>query len=309
MMVVVVIILLLAAVLLPSLRNARVRAMKTASQAQLRGLTSACENYYAAFNAYPGFLANSDLVTVKNDFTMNQNIMISLMGLVNSNASSTPATPEHGHPNNPEIFSSIKVDISKIGSGPYDRITAKTHAPFYSAKADELTVIEGTAAGSDDNDDIPHLVDVSSGMPLLMWRVNTGGDHPVSNNLSEDGYLYMDAVSDYVEASAMKKVDESEIYNQADESLITSSNSKHLTNLAWAVIDPRSSNLTNSTEATPKNNEGNDVVNGAYVFISPGVDGIYFSKFDLNEDGSDETIDDKDDLSLFDDVVEIGGSR
>jgi prepilin-type N-terminal cleavage/methylation domain-containing protein len=303
MMVVIVIILMLAAILLPSLRTARVRAMKAASQAQITGLSSASENYYAAFNAYPGYLANADLVTVKDDFTMNQNMMVSLMGLVDSNAASTPTTAAHGQSNSPTVFGSIKLDISKIGSGPFDRVTGKTYAPFYSAKAEELAVIEGTAAGSDYNSDIPHLVDTSSGMPLLMWRINKSGDHPVSDTLSGKGYLYLDGVSDYVEATALKKMGEDQVFEQKNESLFSSSVTDHLQNLAWAVIDPRSSDV----DSNP--NESADVVNGAYVFIAPGPDGIYFSKYNLNSDGTDKKIDKQADLSNFDDVVEVGGTR
>ena len=284
MMVVVVIILLLAAVLLPSLRNARVRAMKTASQAQLRGLTSACENYYAAFNAYPGYF--SDSTVDSGTLSGNENFVLSLMGRVNKPSSGSASFPSN-------------VDLTNVGAGPIDDKTGKIHAPYYSAKADELVVIQGTTSGPND---MPELVDTSSGMPLLMWRVSRSPSTPVAASYS-GGNLYMTAVAEYVNSSGLKLPDESEVYNQASESLITTTNTNKFDNLAWAVVDPRSSDLSDN------NPNNNDVVNGAYVFISPGVDGIYFSKFDLNEDGSDDAIDDKDDLSLFDDVVEIGGSR
>lgn len=293
MMVVVVIILLLAAVLLPSLRTARVRAMKTASQAQLKGLSNASENYYAAFNAYPGYFTDAQ-VDSTSAFTGNENFVISLMGLAN---------PDNNPSNAFDPGLGTKVDLDKVGSGPYDKTTGKTYAPFYSAKAEELVVIE--QAGGPINT-MYDLVDPSSGMPLLMWRLKRTATVPVSASFGA-GRLYMTAVTDYVDSPGLKKPGDDELFEQQGESLLNTSVGARLTNLAWAVIDPRSSTI--SVEPTTTVNDTNDVVNGAYVFISPGPDGIYFSKYDLKEDGTDTTINQRGDLSNFDDVIEVGGTN
>jgi len=307
LLVVIIIILMLAAVLMPALSGARRRAQKVASQSQLKNIADACESYAISLRTYPSYFSNTEIDTMgaTGDFTANENFVLALMGQVRHTDDISDSDDEYV-PSGSSIPSNHAIDLSNVGSGPKDQNSKKVYAPFYSAKTDELVAIQGTTSASPNK--MMELCDVSSGMPILMWKVNTSTamEPPVGDTFT-DGQVSMAANVEYTDAPGLKRSNEDDKFEQANQSLLYSMSDSPLENLAWMLIDKNVSNTSNGV-----NNTGtiDDIINGAYAFLSPGPDGIYLSQYQLDpDDPNNETISTKQQLSNFDDLVYIGGSR
>jgi type II secretory pathway pseudopilin PulG len=198
LLVVIFIIAILMALLLPAINHVRLQSYVSATNEELSAISSACESYFTAFNAYPGPFGEADIagtvvagvdkgkVTyVTNGTTYyvtgTQNMLIGLMGtLYTSNAGLTAG-------NYVTITDSYNTTTSYVttplGSGPIDYSTGATNgtpkASYYSPPAGLLL---STYYGS-----LPTLYDqFPDGLPVLYYRKNPGmpgtSGYPVSQD-------------------------------------------------------------------------------------------------------------------------------
>lgn len=286
LLVVVAIIALLVGILLPALGAVRAQAAKASAQAQLETIRKASEAYFAQFNAYPGYFAESEFDSsgFRTSFTSTENLVVSLMGKIDSSAT--------------DSFSptgvSEKIDLEAIGDGPRTTgATPRQYGAFYSPSEGALRAVEG----QNNDNDMPEIVDPINGLPILYLRDRGGSSAPVASN----GVFSRNGLSGYLSASELEDEDGTP-YDQADKSLLSDSASNPDGNLAMIVVNEALSDL----EDIDKANGPNDVVRGAMVFMSAGKDGIYFS---IDDNDGNSTIADKAALKQFDDIVVTGGSR
>jgi len=314
LMIVIVVILMLVGLLLPALNSARSRAKKVATETYLASLGQASESYKAAFGSYPGYLHDGwqDRGVEHKDtmklISATENALISLMGYAQHESAGQPA--------NHVKLNEHYVDLDKVGRGP--RLADGTMmAPFFNPKkgqVGEVTGLKWDPAGNR----IPEFLDPVSGMPLLYFRVYNDAPHPT-------GYWRYDrdagftelfgsttgitTQASYVRAKELKSPD-GRIVNQADNSLLsveggTFNDTVASHNFAAFIIDKRFQVYGESSRDW--NDKGN-TINGGYIWVAPGEDGIYFNRFNAGPSGPKEIVN-LDVLEKFDDTVYIGGSN
>ena len=307
LIIVMMIIVLLVAILLPALSAARTRAKKVASKAQVASLAAACESYSLAFNSAPGYISETDLGDTNNvwkQLSSSENAWVSLLGRVDATATGSILNVTYGTPTK-----TMRIDIDGVGSGP---MTAggRTYGSFYSPAPDQFGAVTGVgrttsggpAAFASDNA-MADIVDKSTGMPILYFRVSSGGSKPVGLRTSDGGSLRRISNAGFTATTDLTSLDGT-VYDQRNKSLLSNINvngNDHAAtdiNLAWLACNPKlSGGSINNTSAS--------VLGGSFVLISPGPDGIY-----LNEDqfaGSNNSITTLGELDDFDDVWITGG--
>lgn len=295
LIIVMMIIVLLVAILLPALSSARARAKRVAAQAQLTSIVAACESYQLSFGSAPGYVSEAELTQGpdRTKFSSNENLVLSLLG-------QTGGTGEYI---NDQIDSTpIKFDVTKIGTGPKS-VSGQVFGAFYSPKPDELGVVTGTKWNGDNA--IPELLDPNTGMPLSYFRAVKSGTTPVGTDENSTGkYLIYGNLEFY--ASDTLVAPDGTAYDQAASSLMGSdvagSWDNAAQNLSWFAVNSKLSTISNGTASSANNT--NDVLNGQFMVMSPGSDGIYLHKDQLD---SGTLINHVDDLDLFDDLVASGG--
>ncbi len=294
LLVVVAIIALLVGILLPALGAVRAQAAKASAQAQLETIRKASEAYFAQFNAYPGYFAESEFDSsgFRTSFTSTENLVVSLMGKIDSSAT--------------DSFSptgvSEKIDLEAIGDGPRTTgATPRQYGAFYSPSEGALRAVEG----QNNDNDMPEIVDPINGLPILYLRDTGNSSRPAVFTANQGATFLRAPMNGYLNANELED-DGGTAYDERAKSLLWTNAARGGTNahanLAMIVVNEALSDL----EDTDKANGPNDVVRGAMVFMSAGKDGIYFS---IDDNDGNSTIADKAALKQFDDIVVTGGSR
>jgi len=340
LMVVIVILVLLIGILLPALHSARTKSMKTTNLAQLSGIAKACESYQLSYNgSAPGYLSDATIAndsTVREVFTGNENLVLSLLGgVVDNAATGGTAFSDAGtlttHMGKDSTGSAQKIDIDRIGLGALTPNGRQLDA-FYTPKENELFVVTGTV-GSDNN--MPELVDGGGGTPILYYRAqpqtgsipqpvgfcSTCGLAPTYDTSSPPGtadhYTYLRATCvDYIEADSLRNA-KGGVIDQKGQSLLSSSNANTINGsaggrgqeaiadnqMAWWVIHESFSKLDGI--AQHKGNNSDDSARGEFVLIAAGPDEVYSDS--IQNDG--ELIQSIGEIKNFDDVSVAGGIK
>ncbi len=291
---VVAIIALLIGILLPALGAVRRRAKEAAASAQLENISKACEAYYLTFNAYPGYLPDDHFSGLSDwqHFTGTENLVLSLLG----------QTVDSGGWPVPGSSLPVRIDFDEVGSGP--KTAARTYGAFYSPKTGELAEIQGTDGSQNE---MPELIDPQGGMPIGYFRAKASGTRPADSTGNGNGVYYRFSIVDYFWAQQLKSTD-GDVIDERAKSLLggtaAGGNPNHNTNLAWLVVHPTLSDLSDGP------NGANDVARGGYMLMSAGDDMIYMN-VDDSPDGPGSQITSKANFDTFmddnDDVIVHGG--
>lgn len=331
MLIVVVVLVVLISFFSPVIKEALKSAKKGATTAQLTAIGQACEAYYLTFEAYPGYWTNSQIAgappaptTVWRQFTGTENLVVSLMGYMTF-GSSSPVETVRGVQGLPNI---TKVDARRIGEGPVVELPGnkgvKKYGAFYSPKSTELMTIGGTMDSKDltDDNNIPELIDNSSGVPILYLRSGGSRAQMADATTGESGMFALRHIKDYTAATSLRAADGT-VYNQFELGSIFSAQSptnNEANNLAWLVINPTMSETTGAAGTNNANGSANDskgdVPKGQFLLLAPGPDGIYFCGRELRMDANVNiaavnmraaNINAAGKVNNFDDVVYAGG--
>ncbi|MBI1372722.1 MAG: prepilin-type N-terminal cleavage/methylation domain-containing protein [Phycisphaera sp.] len=308
LLVVIAIIILLIGILLPALNSARDRAKKTAVQIQLESIADACESYHFEYSAYPGYFTDAEIAdTIGAEFSNNENLVISLMGYVQTSNTGYVPTGSSMPTTSPDYKS---INIDKIGDGPLTRQGA-AHSPFYSPSSRELFAIPDDG-GSEPL--MPEIVDNWKGIPILYYRANPRGTKPVSETSAGGGTYYRNANKKYFNRAALTNQKEDQ-YIQSQVSLISNTGAGSATtadnNMSWIVANRKLTTLSAENSSFPihPSNDANgtgDVAKGGFVLIAAGKDGTYFDKDALS---AGTYIDAYEDVDELDDIIVFGGNR
>jgi type II secretory pathway pseudopilin PulG len=296
LLVVIGIIVLLIGLLLVALAVVRKRSLRTETEARMRQFANACATFQSEHGRYPGVIPEEVLAATPEDqlpvLTSTENALLHLMG---GNRVLTPSDPPNGPaptayadylakanatgtdqeftlgvtPNEWQLI----VDLRKIGEGPV--IDGKSYAPYFTPGPNDLVVCKypHEDAEPDPTNQVPDLVD-AWGQPIIylkQWRnrgplvediAGTNAPAPQFNTVGADPYL---------DSTKLGELEQNQAGGNAMSIL-------HLGN------DEMEANTWSLLLAHPAFYRANSVLygqsKGAFVLMSAGPDGIYFSAVD-----------------------------
>ncbi len=276
LLVVIGIIVLLVGILLPVLAQAQRTAKRTETISTMEGFSKACDLFYSEFHFYPGLIP-SNILEQFPVITSTENALLHLMGggvrrddYSTSSQGETlwndlfpaPDWKEITFGASPNIYR-VKINVNKIGNGPL--IGGKTYEPFFTPRADQFGFAQGQVVSSGGLE-LPDLLD-AWGQPIIfaksMRDVGVLVGSPTASQFSRAG------ISAYTESQGLGDLAKSQV-----DSILNSSagNTAQLNTIFAQIIRNEATGAADQPQtASPK---------GAYVLISAGPDGIFFSKYD-----------------------------
>lgn len=249
-------LVLLVAILLPVIGERHDHAIPPnfASRMQLHNLSMAIEEYHMIFKSYPGYFDESDLVG--HWLTSTENLVLSMLGGV---ARVDDVGVTHLVSSGLDI-DGYTIDLDDIGKGPVNLVDGGFYGALFAIYPDEIAAVKGVLGG---DNDIPEMVDVVRGVPILYYRFGKRGD---------GGPL----VADTFETGARVASGSNHAYFS---STLTTASGEKISQAGVSLIDPNDPTIdANANLALILKNQKLGVIAGGYALISPGPDGIYFAK-------------------------------
>lgn len=298
LIVVIGIIALLAGLLLAALRTVRATALSTTTASTMQSFSQACDAFFTDHGFYPGILPEEVLATetVQDSggnqiaFTTTQNALLHLMGgyrvLQPGQINNNPMHPAQvdynafraANPGSIELAVGgggsqwrVAIALNRIGEGPV--INGKVYVPYFTPGPREVAVAKGKI--EDGGLGIPDLLD-AWGQPIIYLRqarttgplVGAPADRP-QYYLANNGNW--GALRGYMESTGLGELG----FNQNISILNQNTGNDRIHTLAQIIRHPAfglaAANSANLPDFRAR---------GAYVLISAGKDGIFFSQDD-----------------------------
>lgn len=290
LLVVIFIIAVLVGILIPVVGRVRKGAKSAATQQTIATIASAIEQYYQAFHAYPGPIANAQIYNTnpanqplisytgtpgldKSKITMSENLVLGLLGGLVYDSTATPTTVY-----NPDL----------IGAGPRNltAVNQKTTPSFLPKSNLSDGLFKDDTGGADDSI-IPEFVDnYNSPMPILYIRSNVGAPGIAYDSSVPGTQQQYDLrqIIGYTGTSigVGRSPQKPNVVNLNVHGLSSCNNTKSMdsTNANYYYPYDLYPYLTNPAIAnTPRNKDG-------YILISAGPDRIYGTDDDICNFGS-----------------------
>lgn len=284
MLVVIGIIALLLGILLPALSAVQERARKTQTENLLQEFGKACETFQQQFGFYPGLVPEAILANSANpQITGTENALLHLCG-----GGISQDDPKYGDPlyNGWTVVNfsvsgggtfSIKVNPAKVGEGP--RIRGVQYKPFFTPDPDRIAAVPGqglSAAGGDPyaNDPLrlPDLVDAWGQPVIYMRQMRPQGSTLVagaqaSESMTDCIFAFQPIVP-YINSVELGNLNQSQIANSI---LRVATAANQSATLAQIIRNVSFGAPNTPLAGAPR---------GAWVLISAGRDGIFFSRTD-----------------------------
>ena len=279
LLVVIAIIAVLAGILLVALKGVRERAMATQTRATMQEFSKACDSFQIEHGRYPGIIPEG-IIAANHEISGTENAILDMMG----------GAVRGDHPNylgfiegdgwdeiivdSTTPLGRIKVNRLMIGNGP--EINGTPYSPYFTPKGEELVVVAGQArpfGGPDIGSPhlLPDLVD-AWGQPIIYLR----RVRPLGNLAGIDGstnpQFMLGATKPYINSGGLGELDRSQTNpNKGSILRLTGSDDEKSRILAQIIRHPSFGARDESLTGTAR---------GAYVLISAGKDGVYFSVAD-----------------------------
>ena len=278
LLVVIAIISVLAGILLVALKGVRERALATQTRATMQEFSKACDSFQIEHGRYPGILPEG-IIAQNPEISGTENAILDMMG--------GAIRGDHPRFNDPEFdgwdeiildsdtpLGRIKVNRSLIGNGP--EINGTPYSPYFTPKGDELVVATGQArpfGGPDIGSPhlLPDLVD-AWGQPIIyLRRVRPVGDLAGRDDTNNPQFM-LDTMNPYINSGGLGELGQSQ-FNPIKGSILrlTGSDDEKSRILAQIIRHPSFGGPDDALTGTAR---------GAYVLISAGKDGVYFSVAD-----------------------------
>lgn len=316
LLVVIAIIAVLAGLLLVALRGVRIRALALSSQTIMQEFSKACDAFQIDHGSYPGIIPEG-ILAANPEISGTENALLHMMG---GYRVLSPFDPQGGAAeteydnygtcgNNIRCFTfgtgdtewNLKVDMNRIGEGPV--INGKPYAPYFTPKGDELRMINGQANEGDET--LPDLVD-AWGQPIIYVRRT----RKVGPLVGEDGndpddpspQFMVGPMRPYINSTILADFGRDQ-QDSAKGSILYLAGDNASATFAQIIRHPSFGAANEPLTGTAR---------GAYVLISAGKDGVYFSVADgpgtvLNpvdnivdgDFGNPQVVEEYDDIRLF----------
>lgn len=279
LLVVIGIIILLIGILLPALARVNQRARGAKTTSIMEEFAKGCETFRQEFGFYPG-LVPEEILAANPRISSTENALLHLMGggiRPDDPLFDTPPAAPDGTAWETISFGSganaysIKVNRYFFGRGP--RVGGKQYTPFFSPRGDEIGAVNGQvdADGAEDTLRLPDLID-AWGQPILYMRSVRGvGELMGSVNPGQSAnaprtQFYINGIYPYLNSNQLGDLGKTQA-----ESIIRTNTTQRNATLAQIIRHPAMGNATAPLTGSPK---------GQFVLISPGPDGVFFSRFD-----------------------------
>jgi prepilin-type N-terminal cleavage/methylation domain-containing protein len=304
LLVAVAIILVLIGILLPALGKVSTKARVTATQATMNDFAKACDTFQQQFGYYPGVVPENVLAATPNcPISGTENALLHLMG-----GAVRDDDPSYASAAGTEfVFGTsgstgtgqvrVKINPLDIGSGP--RIEGKKYEPFFAPKDNQLKPLPGQVG---ETLVIADLVD-AWGQPIAYLRASRQGGL-LSGTIAEKAQFYLEPLSPYFSSTALGELG----VDQVQSSVFGMGSAVEQRNyLAQLIRHPSMGSFTALTDARA------GTARGRYVLVSPGPDGIYFSKTNDGPTGGtpftygNTLVTKPDVVTTYNDVVVFGG--
>ena len=276
LLVVIAIIAVLAGILLVALKGVRERAMATQTRATMQEFSKACDSFQIEQGRYPGIIPEG-IIAANPEISGTENAILDMMGGVVRGDHPNYLSFIEGDGWEEIIVDSttplgrIKVNRLLIGNGP--EINGTPYSPYFTPKGNELVVVPGQArpiGGPDIGSPhrLPDLVDAWR-MPIIYLR----RVRPLGNLAGIDGstnpQFMLGATKPYINSGGLGELDRSQ--TDADKGSILKLAADPSATLAQIIRHPSFGAPAEPLTGTAR---------GAYVLISAGKDGVYFSVAD-----------------------------
>ena len=279
LLVVIAIIAVLAGILLVALKGVRERALATQTRATMQEFSKACDSFQIEHGRYPGIIPEG-LLAANYKLSGTENALLDMMGGVvrgDHPAYETSFPPPDWEeievdPDTP--LGKIKVNHLLIGNGP--EINGKPYSPYFTPKGDELAIVSGRQAIPPGGpiieplDQLPDLVD-AWGQPIIYVRRT----RPIGPLVGEDDensnpQFMLGTMRPYIDSVDLGELGRDQQHPTKGSIIFLAGDDASAT-FAQIIRHPSFGVSQESLTGTAR---------GAYVLISAGKDGVYFSVAD-----------------------------
>ena len=313
LLVVIAIIAVLAGILLVALKGVRERALATQTRATMQGFSKACDSFQIEHGRYPGIIPET-ILAANPEISGTENALLDMMGgVIRGDDPRYDEAPFNGWQEiiiNDTDLGKIRVNKQLIGNGP--EINGRPYSPYFTPKGDELVVAKGQGSECCDCDPpvgpcLPDLID-AWGQPIVFVRRARAVGPLVGDPVDAAPQFMVGTILPYVTSTALGEFGRNQVYNASDNpgGSILAGPSLYDRDATFAQIIRHPSFGEPDEPLT-------GTARGAYVLISAGKDGIYFSRKDgpgtpavpvsniINhpEFGNPQVVEEYDDIRLF----------
>ena len=269
LLVAVAIILVLVGILLPALGKVSTKARVTATQSTMNEFAKACDTFQQQFGYYPGIVPEQILAATTNSpISGTENALLHLMGGAVRDDDPTYANAPgaeftfgtSGSTGTGQV--KVKINSIDIGSGP--RVEGKKYDSFFAPKDNQLKPVAGQIGESIV---LPDLLD-AWGQPIAFVRAARQGGL-VTGTIIEKPQFYLEPMIPYCTSVALGDMGVDQVQSSVFGSGLGNYQRNYLAQLIRHPSFGAFASLVDARAGTPR---------GKYVLISPGSDGIFFSK-------------------------------
>ncbi len=276
LLVVIAIIALLAGVLLTAMRTVRKRARAMQTQSTMLEFSNACEAFQMDHGRYPGLVPDA-IVAANPLISFTENALLELMGGAIRRDDPQYGDAAHSTANgwieivlDDTDLGKIKVNLNRIGEGPV--IDGKPYAPYFTPSGGQLAAARGQATPG--STDLPDLLD-GWGQPIGFARqLRTVGDLAGGNSTDFAQFL-IGGLRPYITSTSLGELGQNQVYDAGNNPqggiLTIGDDVQQALTLAQIIRHSAFGEAGDPLNGTAR---------GAFVLLSAGADGIFFSAID-----------------------------
>ena len=283
LLVVIGVIAVLAGILLAAMGGVRRKAMATTTVSTMTEFSKACDTFQLEHGRYPGAIPENVIADSSIDIppiSSTENALLDLMGgyrVMGPSNTSPPADWDDFDPGNAGVIEHsldggnwlIRVDINRLGEGPL--LFGKPYSPYFTPSASQVGVAQGQASSIAAQ--LPDLLD-AWGQPIIFVRRArpSGPLVGLDTSVSPQPQFYTKGMLPYTTSTKLGEFGK----DQLALSILNTAPGQLLQDATFAQIlrHPSLGNFGTEDYAQA------GTAQGAYILISAGPDGIYFSEQD-----------------------------
>ncbi len=289
LLVVIGVIALLAGILLAAMGTVRQRAMATQTQSTMTEFSKACDTFQLEHGRYPGAIPENVIADASigpiPPISSTENALLDLMGgyRVMGPTTGTPADWDTDFLCNPPIVChilgtwEIRADRNRLGEGPL--LSGRPYSPYFTPKESQLGIAKGQLPTT--SSELPDLLD-AWGQPIIFVRrarpsgplawLDTSGVPPSG----VQPQFYTQGMLPYTTSTALGEFGKDQmvlsILNAGGQMRQEATFAQILRHPSFGTYGGGPGQAMDRAQA--------GTAQGAYVLISAGPDGVYFSRQD-----------------------------
>ena len=282
LMVVISIIAVLVGLLLVALGRVRTAASITKTKNTMQQFAAACDQFQQEYGRYPGVIPEPVLASLPNNpLSTTENALLELMGgyrVLKPGEENIPAIKDDYDAYSGTVIAlgpvwRLKVDVNRIGEGPF--IDGKANGPFLAPDENAFGLVSGQALGASFNAlELPDLLD-DWGQPIIYLRRLRSRGPLVSDDPADLPQFLIAGLDGYLKSTGLGELGQNQDYDSSPGgSILTDSLTDFEINYAYVLRHPALGS------SDPNDVMETSTARGAYVLISAGPDGIFFSAQD-----------------------------